>query len=67
VTTARQVTFMIALFQIFDQLTSIKDKLAEEPVSDIPTVNYDARYQDIRIMFGFLLSGTLGIYLNIYI
>jgi hypothetical protein len=58
---------MIVFFQIFDQLTSIEDKLAEEPVSDILPANYGARYKDIRIMFGFLLSGTLGIYLHSYI
>jgi hypothetical protein len=58
---------MIVFFQIFDQLTSIKDKLAEEPVSEIPPVNYGAHFKDIRIMFGFLLSGTLGIYLHSYI
>ncbi len=66
-TIARQVTFMIVFFQIFDQLTSIEDKFAEEPVSEIPPVNYGACYKDIRIMFGFLLSGTLGIYLLSYI
>ncbi len=66
-TISRQVSFMIVFFQIFDQPTSIKDKLAEEPVSEIPPVNYGARYKDIRILFGFLLSGTLGIYLHSYI
>ncbi len=66
-TIARQVTFMIVFFQIFDQLNSIKDKLAEEPVSEIPPVNYGACYKEIRIMFGNLLSGTIGIYLHSYI
>jgi hypothetical protein len=55
---------MIAFFQIFDQLTRTKDKFAEEPVSEIPPVNYGACYKAIRIMFGNLLSGTLGIYLH---
>jgi hypothetical protein len=55
---------IVFFFQTFDQLTNIKDKLAEEPVSEISEITpmiCGAHYKEIRTMFTSLLAGTVGI------